>query len=476
MDALLHCEHAVVVDGEGRDRVAADVVVEVADGTIVDVTTGRSCGDCPRRAVHLSGVTMPGLVNAHSHAFHRLLRGRVQHRGPGPSADANPGTNDFWGWREHMYALAGVLDEQLLAATATAVFGEMALAGITTVGEFHYLHHRPDGTPHEDANLLGHTLARAADRAGIRMTLLDACYLVGGVGATTDEPGLGLVQRRFSDGSARAWRDRTADLVDTATVRHGAAIHSVRAVPPDAMAVVAATARERGWVLHAHVAEQRREVDDTRDLHGHTPVGLLAEAGALGEHFTAVHGVWLDDHDRALLGDSGAIVCACPTTEADLADGIVSARALVDADVRVALGSDQHVAVDLLAEARALEHHQRLATHRRGLHDPVELLGMATRGGAASLGWPEGGRLAVGAAADLCVVGTDAPRLAGTPDDDLAAAVVFAATAADVTDTMVAGRWVVRDGHHAALDVPGTLADAMQEATTRLADLPGATP
>lgn len=469
MDALLHCEHALVGNGRSGDHVAADVVVEVADGTITDVTIRRPCdGDCPRRAVHLSGVTMPGLVNAHSHAFHRLLRGRSEGR--------EAASSDFWGWREHMYALAGVLDEDLLAATATAVFGEMVMAGITTVGEFHYLHHRPDGTPHEDANRLGHVLAGAADRAGIRMTLLDACYLVGGLGATTDEPALGPVQRRFSDGSARAWRDRTANLADTTMVRHGAAIHSVRAVPPDAMALVAATARQRGWVLHAHVAEQRREVDDTRRLHGRTPVRLLDDAGALDEHFTAVHGVWLDDADRSLLGDTGSIVCACPTTEADLADGIVDARALVDADVRLALGSDQHVGVDLLVEARALEHHQRLATQRRGLHDPVELLGMATRGGAASLGWPGVGRLEVGAAADLCVVGTDAPRLAGTPDDDLAAAVVFAATAADVTDTMVAGRWVVRDGNHAGLDVPGVLADAMHEATTRLADLPGATP
>nr|WP_274387488.1 formimidoylglutamate deiminase [Salsipaludibacter albus] len=453
------CDHAWL-----GDRMAHDTWLGIgADGTITElVQEPPERPDAPVQRV--AGVTLPGLVDTHGHAFHRHLRGRAQPDGVG---DGSPrgARDDFWRWRERMYAVARTLDPDGMFAIARAVYGEMALAGITCVGEFHYVHHQPDGTPYADPNAMGRAVVAAADEVGIRLTLLDTLYLTGRVGATLDDPDLDDVQRRFSDGDAHRWATRVADLSETATTRLGAAIHSVRAVPPEAIADVAALAvgTDAGSVrvLHAHVAEQVAEGEATRAVHGRSPTRLLADAGALSERFTAVHGVWLDDDDRALLGDAGATVCACPTTEQDLADGIVDGAALADAGVRLALGSDQHVVVDLFAEARGLELGQRLATRTRGHHDPAALLAAATTGGAHSLGWPELGRLEVGAPADLAVVATGSVRLVGIPDDDLASALVFAATAADVTATMVAGQWIVRDGAHVRRDVGDDLRRAL---------------
>lgn len=290
-------------------------------------------------------------------------------------------------------------------------------------------------------------------------------YLTGEVGAGLDDPRLDPAQRRFSDGTAGAWVERTASLADTPSCRHGAAIHSVRAVPPDAMEAVAATASERGWVVHAHVAEQPSERDECLAVFGHSPVQVIGRAGTIDESFTAVHAVWVDDDDIATLATAGATVCACPTTERDLADGVVDGAGLAAAGVPLALGSDQHAVVDLFEEARALELDQRLVTGRRGLHAPEDLLAMATTGGARSLGWPELGAIRVGAPADLTVVGTDSVRLAGTAPDDLAAALVYAATAADVTHTMVAGRWIVAGGRHLDIDVAADLTTVIAELT-----------
>ncbi len=422
----------------------------------------------------VDGVVLPGLVNAHSHAFHRLLRGRAQ---PGAASrrEAHDGAarDTFWSWRRSMYDVAARLDPDQLFTVARGAYGEMALAGITCVGEFHYLHHQPGGTPYADPNETGRALVAAADEVGIRLTLLDTLYLVGRVGASLAAPDLDPVQHRFSDGDVHRWARRVADLDETATCRVGAAVHSVRAVPPDALATVAeldagsvtgpggGPGGGPGRVLHAHVAEQRAEVTEARARHGRSPTELLADARLLTDRFTAVHGVWLDPGDIEVLGTAGATVCACPTTERDLADGVVDGAALAAAGVGLALGTDQHAAIDLFAEARALELDQRLVTGIRGHHDPAALLAAMTTGGAASLGWPESGRLAVGAPADLAVVGTDTVRLAGTRERDLATAIVYAATAADVRATMVAGRWIVRDGRHVRRDVAADLVRAV---------------
>ena len=422
----------------GGAGVETDVLVEVEEGRITAVTPGAGRAEGAER---LPGLMLPGLVNAHSHAFHRALRGRT-HRAGG----------SFWTWREDMYAVAAVLTPGSYRALAAAAFAEMALAGITCVGEFHYLHHGPDGVPYADPNAMGEAVLAAAADAGIRITLLDTCYLTGGFGRP-----LGGPQRRFGDGDAAAWAARAGELRGGATARIGAAIHSVRAVPAEQLATVADWAGGRRAPLHVHLSEQRAENDDCRAAHGRTPTELLAQAGALGPLTTAVHATHLTGTDIGLLGGSRTTVCLCPTTERDLADGIGPARELADAGAPLSLGSDSHAVVDLFEEARGVELHERLSSQRRGHWPADELLTAATAAGAASLGWPEAGRIAVGAPADLVTVGLDSVRLAGARPGTLLESVVFAAGAADVREVLVAGRRVVTGGRHTSIDVPRAL-------------------
>ena len=284
-----------------------------------------------------------------------------------------------------MYELAATLDPDSCFALSRAAFGEMALAGITCVGEFHYLHHAPDGTPYDDPNAMGRAVLAAARAAGLRCTLLDACYLHGGI-------------ERFRDRDADAWAERVDALAERGPARVGAAIHSVRAVDPDAARVVAEWAA--GKPLHAHVSEQPKENEDTLAAHGLTPTALLADAGALGANFTAIHATHLTDGGRGA-ARRRRTVCLCPTTERDLADGVGPARRLADAGAALATGSDSHAVIDPFEEARAIELDERLATGIRGAHRAPDLLTAATAGGYAALGWPEGGRLEPGALADL---------------------------------------------------------------------------
>ncbi len=426
----------------GGDAVAADVRVEIDGDRIASVEAGaaREAGD-----ERLAGVTIPGLANAHSHAFHRALRGRTQ---------AERGS--FWTWREQMYALAERVDPDTYLALARATFAEMALAGITAVGEFHYLHHRPGGDPYDDPNEIGMVLMEAARQAGVRITLIDACYLHGGIG---EEPG--AVQRRFADAGAEAWAERVAALDPPDGARVGAAIHSVRAVDPGSAKTVAAFAAERGLPLHAHVSEQPAENAATAAAYRRTPTELLLEAGALGERFTAVHATHLTDSDVEVLGAARSTCCLCPTTERDLADGIGPGRRLAEAGCRLALGSDSHAVIDQFEEARALELDERLESGDRGCHGPAALLTAATAAGHAAIGWPDAGRIEAGAPADLATVGLGSVRLAGTTAASALGAVVFAASAADVTDVMVGGRPIVRGAAHVELDVSTELEAAI---------------
>jgi formiminoglutamate deiminase len=418
----------------GGDRALADVVLEVEGDRITAV---RSGAEPPAGAERLRGLTLPGLANGHSHAFHRALRGRTHRSG---------GT--FWTWREDMYAVASVLTPESYAALARAAFAEMALAGITTVGEFHYLHHGPGGAPYDDPNAMGEAVVAAAQDAGIRITLLDTCYLAGGFGRALEGP-----QLRFGDGNADAWATRAGTLRSGPTVRVGAAVHSVRAVPAAQLPTVVEWATAREAPLHVHLSEQRAENDDCSAAHGRTPTQLLADAGALGPRTTAVHATHLTDADIGLLGGSRTTVCLCPTTERDLADGIGPARALADAGAALCVGSDSNAVVDLLEEARGVELDERLATQRRGHWPAADLLRASTSDGAAALGWPDAGRLEPGALADWVTVGLDSVRLAGARPDTLLESVLFGATAADVRDVVVAGRRIVRDGRHTTIDV-----------------------
>jgi formiminoglutamate deiminase len=312
----------------------------------------------------------------------------------------------------------------------------MATAGITVVGEFHYLHHDPAGNRYADPNAMGRAVIEAANQVGIRITLLDTCYLHGGIG----EPP-GPEQLRFSDGSAEAWIERVDELDDGPRVRIGAAIHSVRAVDPESAGRVAEWAGERP--LHAHVSEQPAENEACVGAHGSTPTEVLATCGALDRAFTAVHATHVTDHDVELLGGRGCGVCLCPTTERDLADGVGPARRLHDAGATLALGSDSNAVIDPFEEARAVELDERLVTGQRGIHRPADLLRHATGGGYRSLGWDAAG-FEPGMLADLVTVGLDSVRLGDADREQLPAALVFSATAADVRNVIVAGELVIR--------------------------------
>ncbi len=418
------CERAWLPDG-----IADAVLIEVDAGKITSVTS-----NAPRTGTVLSGLTLPGFANGHSHAFHRALRGRTHH---------DRGT--FWTWRERMYSLASRLEPDTYYRLARGVYAEMVLAGYTSVGEFHYLHHAPGGKRYAEPNAMGEALRQAAADAGIRLTLLDTCYLAGGIGIEPDE-----VQRRFSDGSAAKWAQRVDDLREKETFRVGGAIHSVRAVPEDQLSEVDNdTPADRP--LHIHLSEQRAENEQCMAAYHWTPTGLLWDNGVLSERLTAVHATHLTPGDVKWLGEAGSRACFCPTTERDLGDGIGPARKLLDAGVRLGVGSDSNAVVDAFEETRALELNERLASERRGRFTAEELLAAATDHGA--IGWDEVGELAVGAGADLVTVGLGSVRTAGIEPSG----VVFAASGADVRDVVVAGREIVRDGVHQLIDRPETV-------------------
>ncbi len=359
--------------------------------------------------IRVAGLTVPALANCHSHAFHRALRGRTQ-----------TARGTFWTWREQMYEVAATLTPDSYFELAREVYAEMVATGIGAVGEFHYLHHQPDGTPYDDPNEMGRVLLAAADEAGIRIRLLDTCYLAAGIGRETEG-----VQRRFSDGDATRWAERVAAFDDD---RVGGAIHSVRAVPRAQLGVIVEAAQ--GRPLHVHVSEQVAENEECSAAYGLTPTQVLAEAGALGPLTSVVHATHLTQDDVRLIGEAGASACFCPTTERDLADGIGPSRALHAAGARLTLGSDSHAVIDLFEEMRGVEMHERLATGRRGHWSAGELLVAASSAGYDSLGFTDGGRIAVGMRADLRVLDLDSWRLRGV--GATAESIAFAATGADV--------------------------------------------
>ncbi|MBL0886129.1 formimidoylglutamate deiminase [Myceligenerans indicum] len=494
------CEWAWV----GGSRAAAGVVVRTEGGRVTDVTTGVV--EPPAGATRLHGLTLPAFANAHSHAFHRALRGRT-HALPDDRAAAvlaPTGAGSFWTWREQMYRAAERLDPDSYHRLARALYAEMVLAGYGVVGEFHYLHHAPGGRSYADPNAMGQALVAAAADAGIRLTVLDTCYLTAG----TDGPPLSGVQQRFGDGDADAWASRAEALAASlpgGVVRAGAAVHSVRAVPPGAIGVVAAWAERHGAPLHVHLSEQPRENADCLAAHGRTPTALLGAHGALGPRTTAVHATHLTADDVAALARSSTRACVTRTTERDLADGAPQLGELAAAGIGLAIGSDSNAVVDPFEEVRGLELDERVRTLGRGHLSPATLLHAGTREGYASLGWsgaarpgslagtsPQGTELAgapsrgtepvgaqrsepagaphpanpgpapyggirAGDPADLTVVSLDSVRMAGWTPGTLLDHAVFAATSSDVTDTIVGGRHVVRDGVHRT--VPDTAAE-----------------
>ncbi|WP_329132592.1 formimidoylglutamate deiminase [Streptomyces sp. NBC_01476] len=432
------------------EHVEPDVALVTTDGRITQMRTGVEAP--PPGATVLRGLTLPGLANAHSHAFHRALRGTVQ-----------VGTGTFWTWRDIMYSVAFHLTPDSYFDLARAVYAEMALAGITCVGEFHYLHHQHGGAPYDNPNAMGEALIAAAQEAGIRITLLDTAYLHGGLVRGGYRP-LEGVQSRFGDGTADRWYQRWLRLKGGDQVRIGAALHSVRAFSDrDGYAVFAE--RMRLVPVHIHLSEQPAENDACVAVHGRTPARLLADSGFWGRNTTAVHATHLTGEDIGLLGRSDTTVCMCPTTERDLADGIGPAPQLRRAGCLLSLGSDSHAVIDMFEEARALELDERLRSRTRGHWTAAQLLRAAGEDGHASLGWPDAGRLEAGALADFTTITLESVRTAGPAPRLGAETAVFAATGADVRHTVVAGRQIVRDGVHQLVDdVPGALSKAIAAA------------
>ncbi|MEW5738521.1 MAG: formimidoylglutamate deiminase [Myxococcota bacterium] len=414
---------------------------------------GRVLATAPAGAevVALPGrVLLPGFVNGHSHAFQRVLRGRTEFLAPGHERD------DFWSWREAMYAAATTLSPDDLYVVSRQAFLEMALAGITTVGEFHYLHHQSDGTPYADEHELALRVISAARDVGLRIVLLRVVYARAGFQVQPNPR-----QQRFLDPDAATSLRRATELAARVArdplVSVGLAPHSVRAVPLPWLAELS-----RGWPsgpLHMHVAEQPAEVKACLEEHQRRPVELLNDAGLLSERFTAVHAIHLERGEVERLARTGATVCACPSTERNLGDGVVPADELLAAQVPISLGSDSQAHIDLLDEARQLEGHLRLVRQRRNVLDPRKgqpeglgrrLLQCLTSSGARSLGVNAGG-LNPGESADFVTLSLAHPSLVGAPEG-LEPALALGASSAAVRDVAVAGRLVVKDGHHAAED------------------------
>ena len=426
----------------GGESCSANVSITFSNGLITEIESDVAPSASDSR---IAGVVMPGFVNAHSHAFHRALRGRT-----------HSGLGDFWSWRTLMYQVANRLTPENYLTLATAVFSEMALAGITHVGEFHYVHHQQNGKQYDDPNEMGKVIIEAAQRAGIRLTLLDVVYLHGGLNGEQ----LGDEQRRFCDLTIEQWLKRVEDL-GTGNAMHTICLapHSVRAVHQAELEQIAKYRNDRA--VHIHVSEQPAENSACIKATGLTPTQLLSDANLLGSFTTAVHATHLTAEDILLIGRSKTTACFCPTTERDLAYGIGPSEQLIAAGASLSLGTDSHAVIDMFEESRAVEMNQRLITNKRGVHRSNELLIASTINGAKCLGQKTYG-LVVGAPADFVAVSPNSVRLASFDAENGAAHLVHSATSADVRDVWVGGDQIVKDQIHRAMpDIAGALRSAI---------------
>jgi formimidoylglutamate deiminase len=399
---------------------------------------------------------LPGLVNAHSHAFQRVIRGRTEHR-------SHHSGDSFWTWREMMYGAATRLEPQDIYDASRLAFLEMALGGITAVGEFHYLHKDARGKAYDDPNLLAKEVVRAARDVGLRIALLRVAYARAGYRTEPNER-----QQRFIESEPEVYlrnlerlrKDLARETDEEQRAWVGVAPHSVRAAPLDYLRQVAAYADEHQLPVHMHVAEQVAENVACLEEHGRTPVALLAHEHILSERFTAVHAVHITDEEAVELARARAFVCACPTTERNLGDGIVPAEMLFRHGARIAFGTDSHTQIDLLEDARELEYHLRLKKLERNVLAPEskdvsalarKLFEGATAHGAASIG-AEAGALEHGRPADFFTVALDDPSIAGASTDDLLSSIVFSLARTAVRDVFVGGKRIVEEGKHRMQD------------------------
>jgi formimidoylglutamate deiminase len=425
----------------------------VSDTALVTDNQGRIVELAPA-ASYPTGIRLqnrailPGLVNAHSHAFQRVIRGRTEYR----SSDS---TDSFWTWRELMYRATNTLDVDDIYVASRMAFLEMALSGITSVGEFHYLHHAPNGESYDDPNLIAKELIRAAQDVGLRIALLRVAYERAGF---NQEPN--PLQKRFIESAETYCHNLErlrSDLGDNALVWAGAAPHSVRAVSLNYLKIVNDYASRNNLPMHMHVAEQPAEVAACIEEYGRSPVALLDTEGLLRDKFTAVHAIHVTPKAITAFAKSGAFVCACPTTERNLGDGVVPADGYLENGVPICFGTDSHAQIDLLEDARELEYHLRLQRKERNVLAPTNehghsalatrLFDCATINGAKSIGF-HGGSLESGAPADFFTVDLNDSSIAGASEEDLLSNIVFSLSRTAVKDVVVHGKRIVEDGHH----------------------------
>ena len=411
--------------------------------------TAVRAGPCPAGALDLGHVALvPGQVNAHSHAFQRLIRGRTEYGQAGRLEE------DFWSWRHQMYEVALRLDAHQLWEAARQVFWEMLLCGITTVGEFHYLHHQPDGAPYADPNELGHVVIKAAREVGIRIVLLRVAYERAGWGKPADQ-----MQRRFVEPDVQTYLARAHELArvwqGVAGVSVGVAPHSIRAVSAPWLDAIM-KGRMPGSVVHIHANEQREEVAQSMAEYGERPIEVLGRLGVLGPSTTLVHATHLSQEELGWIAASGSRVCACPSTERNLGDGFLPAKALVERGVEICLGSDSHTMIDPWEEMRLVEYHERLRFERRNVlispHDtgqrrePASVLWrMGGEHGGRSVG-VRVGRIKEGWGGDLVALDLGHPSLWGADEESLSSTIVFSAKPGAVRHVWACGRWCVREG------------------------------
>ncbi|HEY3102730.1 MAG TPA: formimidoylglutamate deiminase [Pyrinomonadaceae bacterium] len=430
-----------------------------------------------KRILLTNRALLPGMVNAHSHAFQRVLRGRTEYR-------ANE-RDSFWTWRELMYSAATRLTPEDIYDASRMAFLEMALSGITAVGEFHYLHHAPDGKPYDDPNLLAKEVIRAAGDVGLRIALLRVAYARSGFQAEANPKQARFIENPsaylknlesliddVNRGTSPTVRERSSlrenggalasarANASSATAWIGVSPHSVRAVPLDYLRAVIGYANDHELKVHMHMAEQPAEVSACVAEYGRTPIALLESEGLLSDRFTAVHAIHVTPKAIPSFAKSGAMVCACPTTERNLGDGVVPADEYLKHGVSICLGTDSHAQIDLLEDARELEYHLRLQKLERAVLDnksrvsslknqelAATLFDCATVNGARSIGAPNG-FLEIGKPADFFTVDLDDPTIAGASPDDLLASIVFSISRAAVREVVVSGKPIVSEGQH----------------------------
>jgi formimidoylglutamate deiminase len=426
-----------------------DVAVTVSgDGLITGLHAGATPGADAQR---LRGAVVPGMPNAHSHAFQRAMSGETEFRAAARES--------FWTWREAMYALANGVEPADLELIATQLFIEMLKSGYTSVAEFHYLHRRPDGSAYADTNALWQAIDAAALATGIGLTLLPTLYLSSDFGARPllpEQQRFGLAVPEFLEALARRRESQRVTAGAGALLHTGAALHSLRAVPLECLreAVAGLAAQDPTGPVHIHIAEQLLEVRACQASTGRRPIELLLETGLVGPHWCLVHATHATAAEIRAVADAGATICVCPSTEGNLGDGFFDAARLLAAGGGLCIGSDSEVTVNPAEELRWLEYQQRLRRRRRAVlatrrerHVGARLWREAARSGARALGQAVGS-LAVGRRADWLVLDTGHPALAGADGDGILDALVFGAGGAAIRDVMVAGRRVIEDGRH----------------------------